>query len=120
MIKAGHIADINVNYKEWFLGKFIKEEEFNTEESTGFEVKWSTKEKGFTFPLKEKIVENQSCKSMVILVRGKFKYSFIKGDSSFEDFTMENEGDYIFWTPDINHKIEALEDSVTLTIRWFK
>jgi len=30
-----------------------------------------------------------------------------------------NEGDYVFWAPDIDHKVEALEDSVILNIRWY-
>ena len=119
MIKTGNISNINVNYKEWFLGKFIKESDFNTENIKNFEVKWSHKEKGYTFPLKENLVQDPYCKSMAILMRGKYKCSFLNDDGTFVDCLLENEGDYIFWAPDINHKIEALEDSVILTIRWY-
>lgn len=120
MIETGKIVDINKNYKEWFLGSFINESQFNTNDTKNFEVKWSTKDKGFKFPLKDKVVEGPTCKSLVILISGKFLYSFLNDDGSFKDYLLSEQGQYIFWTPDINHKVEALEDSITLTIRWYK
>jgi len=41
-------------------------------------------------------------------------------NGSIKDYLMSEEGDFIFWTPDINHAIEAIEDSVTLTLRWYE
>jgi len=120
MIKTGRIQNINVNYKEWFLGTFINEKEFNTSNTSHFEIKWSSQKKGDVFPLKEKTVEDKSCKSIAILIKGKFKYSFLKADSSFDEYLIKSEGDFIYWAPDINHKTESLEDSVILTIRWYQ
>lgn len=53
MIKKGSISEISKNYKEWFLGAFVEEQEFNTENSKNFEVKWSKREKGYFHPPKE-------------------------------------------------------------------
>ena len=119
MITTGNIKDINKNYKEWFLGNFVNEKEFNTTNCKNFEAKWSIKVKGEKFPLKERVVEDSTCKSLVILLKGKFKYSFLNLDGTFSDKVLNEEGDFVYWTPDINHTIEALGDSTTITIRWY-
>ncbi len=120
MIKYGKIKDLNSNNRGWFLGKFIENPEFNTQKSKEFEAKWSDQKKGTIFPFKKELVNNPSCKSMAILVRGKFKYRFLAESSGFDEQTLENEGDYVYWSPDINHSTEALEDSLILTIRWYE
>ncbi len=120
MIKNGNVSEINKNYKNWFLGKFVKEPEFSTENSRDFEVKWSVRESGYFHPPKDKVVNDDTCSSMVLCIKGKFKYSFIKESGEYEDFILESEGDFVRWTPDINHKVEVLEDAIILTIRWYK
>lgn len=120
MIKKGNISNINTDYKLWFLGAFVKEDEFNTEGSKNFEAKWSKRDKGYVHPPKEKTVETNSCRTMIICVYGKFLYSFLNESGGFTDYVLENEGDFVFWTPDINHKVEVLEDALIITIRWYK
>ncbi|MBU1104384.1 hypothetical protein KJ664_00600 [Patescibacteria group bacterium] len=120
MIKTGNISDINKKHKDWFLGTFVEEETFNTKGSNDFEVKWSKRKKGYFHPPKEKIVANKTCQSMAICVYGKFLYSFIQDSDTYQEYILKKEGDFIYWTPDINHKVEAFEDSLILTIRWYK
>ena len=120
-IEQGNINEINSEYKEWFIGDFVDPESFfNSTETKGFETKWSEKKKGDFYPIKERPVDNSTCKSMVVLISGKFRYSFLNKDNTFKDYILAKQGDYVAWSPDILHEIEALEDSVTLTIRWYK
>jgi len=119
-IEVGNVNEINGQYKDWFIGSFVESNSFmNSSGVKNFEAKWSEHEKGVVYPVKDKPGSDDSCKSMVILINGKFRYSFINGDNGFNDYIMVMSGDYITWTPDILHEIEALDDSVTLTIRWY-
>ena len=118
-IEQGKITAIN-HYQDWFIGSFVNEiSHFNSKNSRDFEVKWSNKKRGDYFPLKEQANPDKTCNSLVLLISGRFKYSFALSES-IKECVLEEPGDYIFWTPDLPHSIEALEDSITLTIRWYE
>jgi len=120
-IEHGHVQDRNSKYKDWFIGSFVDSDQFfNSERVNNFEVKWSEKKKGEFFPAKANPLEDKTCKSVVVLISGRFRYSFQNEDGSFKDYFLNSPGSYVAWTPDQLHEIEALEDSVTLTIRWYK
>lgn len=120
-IEHGCIQNINSKYKDWFIGSFVDSNSFfNSEGVNNFETKWSEKKKGEIFPIKNDPLENRTCKSLVLLISGKFRYSFRNEDGSFKDYLLETPGEYVAWTPDLPHEIEAIEDSVTLTIRWYR
>jgi len=120
MIKQGNISKNSEKYKNWFLGPFIVEEDFNTKNSRNFEAKWSKREAGYFHLLKENIVNDESCSSMAICVYGEFQYSFLEDDGTYKDYPLVKEGDFVFWTPDINHKVKVIKDSLFITIRWYK
>jgi hypothetical protein len=120
MIKRGNISEISKSYKDWFLGGFVGEHEFNTSNSKNFEIKWSKRNSGDFHPLKENIVSDPTCNSMAICVYGKFKYSFLDSGGEYQDYILENEGDFVMWNPDINHTVSVLEDALVLTVRWYR
>ena len=119
-IEEGNINEISSEYKDWFIGEFVNHESFfNSAGTKRFETKWSEKKKGDFYSVKEKPIDNSTCKSMGILISGKFRYSFLNEDNTFKDCILTKQGDYVTWSPDILHETESLEDSVTLTIRWY-
>lgn len=120
MIEIGNIFDIKSKYKDWFLGVFVEETDFNTRGSRDFELKWSEKKKGDKHPMKDSVVPDSTCHSLTICVYGKLRYSFLQEDGNLADYFMKEKGDYVFWTPDINHEVEMMEDSLILTVRWYK
>jgi hypothetical protein len=120
MIQKGNIYNINQEYKNWFLGAFVEKDLFNTKGARDFEAKWSKREKGYVHPPKEKVIEDETCNSMVICMSGSFSYSFIQEDGTYKEYPLKDVGDFVRWSPDINHKVEALENSLILTIRWYK
>ena len=106
---TGHLFSTHKNnYKDWVIGSFVKEEEFN---SDNFEFKFQKESKGFT--RKTKKVLQQNVKNLAVLVYGKVRMNF-----GNENTFMDKEGDYIYWSPDAPHEFEFLEDSLVITIRW--
>ncbi|MCA9392407.1 hypothetical protein KC614_04395 [candidate division WWE3 bacterium] len=120
MIKTGNVKEINSNNPLWFLGGFIDDPQFNTKDSHDFEVKLHHLQAGETYPLKQSILTDPTCKSMVICVYGNFIYSFLQDDETYGDYQLDAEGEYVFWTPDTNHQVVVYKDSVALTVRWYE
>lgn len=120
MIKTGKISDLNSKYKNWILGAFVEETEFNTKNSKNFEFKWSEREAGYFHPPKETMVPNPNCKSLTLCAKGKFEYTFVNKNGEFKDVNTLSTGEYVYWEPDINHQVRVLEDSLILTIRWYE
>ena len=112
MISQGNIVPESEQYKNWFIGDF--REEISPFKTDKFEMKWSNREKGYFAPAKEEgSVEEKN--TLGILVRGKLKINFIDEN---REITLENEADYYFSNPTTRHSIEALEDSLIVTLRW--
>jgi hypothetical protein len=77
-------------------------------------MKWSPREAGYFAEPKEKgHVDDKN--TLGILVRGKMKIKFVDDD---QEYILENEGDYYFSNPTARHSVEALEDSLIITLRW--
>lgn len=78
--------------------------------TSNLEIKWGEHTRG---DRKETPALNTTAKTLGILIRGKFQFTF-----EGENITLEKEGDYIFFDSGVSHTWEALEDSLTVTIRW--
>lgn len=95
----------------WFIGHFIKDiPEFAVNE---FEVGWGRRKKGYHDNNK---MTSKSARTVTILIRGSVKYEFPQLNKSL---LLSQEGEYIYFdTKDTDHTVEALKDSLVLTIRW--
>ena len=98
------------NYKDWVIGSFVKDSNFNSDD---FEFKWQRGEKGHFREPKE--VLNPDTTTLAILVHGKVRMKFINTD---EEHYIENEGDYVIWSPDEPHEFEFMEATLVITLRW--
>ena len=98
------------DYKDWVIGSFVKNKTFNTDK---FEFKFQRGATG-TFR-RPKEVLNPNTTTICILVYGKVRMKFINTDV---EHYIENEGDYVIWSPDEPHEFEFMEDTLVITLRW--
>lgn len=94
--------------RRWFVGNFLPEE--TGRRFSDVELKWSVNRKGAK---NEGIAYNKVAHSMAILVRGKMQVEFTNGNISLSQI-----GDYALWEPGVKHSWTALEDTITLSVRW--
>lgn len=94
--------------KRWFVGNFLPAE--SGRRFSDVELKWSVNKKGAK---NEGIAYNKVAHSISILIRGKMQVEF--PDSNL---TLANVGDYTLWKPGVSHSWTALEDTITLAVRW--
>ena len=95
-------------YKKWVIGSFVQDPMFHSEY---FEFKFQEECKGLR--REPKPVVNAGVTTLAILIYGNVRINFGEGDK-----VMQDRGDYIWWSPDIPHLFEYLEDSLVLTLRW--
>lgn len=98
------------NYRDWVIGSFVHDTNFNSDD---FEFKWQRGEKGLFREPKE--VLNPSTSTLAVLVYGKVRMKFVNTD---EEHYIENEGEYVIWSPDEPHEFEFMEDTLVITLRW--
>lgn len=112
MVKTGHLFDEQHPdlYKKWVIGSFIKNPDFQND---NFEFKFQENKKGVCRQAKN--VLNQDVTTLAILIDGHVRMNF--GD---EDMFLQERGDYIWWSPDVPHLFEFLDDSLVITLRWLK
>ena len=108
-IFSGNAKGIGEDHGQWIIGDFMKEQPELI--SNCVEVKWSKHKKGERKP--EAQVDKKRF-TVTILVYGRFKQIFPNDDT---EIIQENEGDLVYFAPEIKHKWEALEDSLMVTIR---
>lgn len=94
--------------RRWFVGNYLPKE--SGRRFSDVEMKWSLNEKGSK---NEGIAYNKVAHSMAILIRGKMQVEFPNSN-----LTLEHCGDYTLWKPGVNHSWTALEDTITLAVRW--
>jgi hypothetical protein len=79
--------------------------------SSKFEIKWANLKKGDSSPVKS----DKDRQTLTILVKGKHRVDLPESQKRFE---LVEEGDYVFFEPGVLHSWEAIEDNLTITIRW--
>lgn len=111
IFEKGRLDDIS--RKGWVVGQFAREP-FSTDH---VEVKWAHEKKGIVSG-EWRLCETS--RTLSVLISGKFRIEFQGGHE--ETVTLEQPGDFVIFGPDecgnVEHRSEALEDSVFLTIRW--
>ena len=111
---VGNAVADGVRGTGWFIGKF----EFGTiwgRHQEALEVKWGSHARGESRP--HGLAPNGAATTISILVRGLFQTTFVLNGKTHV-VTMNQEGDYIIFGPDLVHGWEALEDSVVLSVRF--
>jgi len=99
-------------HRDWIFGHFMDQDSpFRNE---NFEIKWGKHKKGESFEAKE-VGPNDQCCTVAILVYGEERLTFSSVD---REVLLENEGDYVFWQPNIPHIAVFREDTLVITIRW--
>lgn len=110
MIKTGHLFDEHHPdlYKKWVVGSFVKDPKFH---NSNFEFKFQSDRKGMKRDPKD--VLDPDATTLAILVDGHVRMNFGR-----ENKYLRERGDYIWWSPDVPHLFEYLEDSLVITLRW--
>lgn len=107
----GNANEAAKNTRGWFLGHFMgqfgEETPLKTE---ALEVKWYTHAKGET---RAEWAPGNPVKTLNILIRGHFVLLFPD-----QEVSLEQEGDFVLFGPDMPHSFRSVEESLVLTVRW--
>lgn len=96
------------SHRRWFLGHFFPAD--NPRHFDDVSLKWSTNRQGAT---NGEVATNNVAHSLALLIRGKMQVEFPGAN-----LTLSRLGDYTIWKPGIAHSWTALEDTITLAVRW--
>lgn len=94
----------------WIVGSFFDKNEFGLRSTEDLEIKWGVHKANEE---RSEWVTGETRETISILIKGRFEIEF--RDKKVE---LKNEGDFVMWGRDIDHKWKTLEDSVVLTVRW--
>ena len=108
-IQTGNAEIDSSSTRGWLIGEFI-EKEFGLRHSEDVELKWGVLKAG---DARTEWSTGETRTTIGILISGKFTMEFRD-----RTLTFENLGDYVMWGSGTDHKWNAPEDSVWLTIRW--
>jgi hypothetical protein len=98
-----------VTNRGWAVGEFIT----GPRHSTDVEIKWARLQKG---PAGLEWRTCDTATTLSILVHGKIRIEF-RGEHQ-DDVILTEPGDYVIFGPGFEHRSTALEDTLSLTIRW--
>ena len=110
-IRTGNIHHKPNGERDWIMGNFEDPLPYPFF-STKFEIKWAELRKG---EKKSNAKSDSACQTLTILVKGKHSVDFPEHQ---QRFVLEKEGDYVFFEPGVSHSWAAIEDTLTITIRW--
>lgn len=105
----GNAVAASQNTRGWFLGHFVADDT-SPLRSTDLELKWYTHAKGET---RAEWAPGIPVQTLNILVRGHFVLVFPN-----QEVSLEKEGDFVLFGPDVPHSFRAVEESLVLTVRW--
>jgi hypothetical protein len=105
----GNVNDASRDTRGWFLGHFMPGEE-NPLRTGALELKWYTHAKGET---RDQWAPGNPVKTLNILIRGHFVLLFPN-----QEISLESEGDFVLFGPDIPHSFRSVAESLVLTVRW--
>jgi hypothetical protein len=110
---VGNAAIDQVRNTGWFLGQFVPAEA-GLRHQTDVELKWGIHPDGEkrTHPW-----ANGNATTVSILIRGSLRVAFHVGERP-QMVTLEKQGDYIVFGPDVVHAWEAIGDTLVLSVRF--
>lgn len=111
-IESGNVYTKQNGARGWIIGKFKDNPLPYPFETENFSIKWARLKKG---DKNDDAKSDSTSKTLTILMEGKQRIDFPETN---ESFVLENEGDYLFFEPNVLHKWEAIENNLTITIRW--
>jgi hypothetical protein len=97
----------------WFLGQFVPAH-LGLRHQNEVELKWGVHSRGDKRPLPPAYGHGTT---VSVLVRGTFRLHFQVGRTSYA-VTLEKEGDYVVFGPEVMHSWEAIDDAIVLSIRF--
>lgn len=105
----GNAKDDGRQSRGWIIGNFIPQ---GLRHSDTVEVKYGVHIKG---EARSEWVTGEQRTTLFILQTGRFAMNFIN-----HDVMLEKPGDYVMWGPGADHRWEALEDCIGITVRWIE
>ena len=106
---SGNVADASRDTRGWFLGHFMPGDD-NPLRTSDLELKWYTHAKGET---RNEWAPGNPVKTLNILLHGHFVLLFPDREVS-----LEKEGDFVLFGPDVPHSFRSEQESLVLTVRW--
>jgi hypothetical protein len=106
---SGNAATASKDTRGWFMGHFIQGAD-NPLRSADLELKWYTHAKGET---RNEWAPGNPVKTLNILIRGHFVLLFPDREVS-----LESEGDFVMFGPDMPHSFRSVQESLVFTARW--
>jgi quercetin dioxygenase-like cupin family protein len=108
-IYIGNAKDDGRETRGWVVGNFIPQ---GLRHSRNVEVKYGVHAKGET---RTEWVSGEERTTLFILQSGRFAMKFRDNEA-----VLEQPGDYVMWGPSVDHRWEALEDCIGITVRWIE
>ncbi len=108
-IQTGNTNVDSIETRGWFVGSFLPKEK-GLRYSDDLELKWGTHKLG---EARKEWSTGEAQTTISILISGKFAVEFRN-----DVVNLTKPGDYVIWGMRIDHKWEAITDSVVLTVRW--
>ena len=106
-IYSGNAEIDGSDTRGWIAGSFIPE---GLRHSDNVEIKWGIHSAG---EARDEWVIGEQRTTICMLISGKFVVQF-RGKEAL----LEKPGDYVMWGEGTDHKWQAQEDSVVMTVRW--
>jgi hypothetical protein len=113
-VYIGNAAVDQVRGTGWFVGQFVPAAS-GLRHQTDVELKWGIHPDGERRSRGPGAVGNAT--TISILIRGTLNVTFHSGGTP-QGVTMQNEGDYIIFGPDVVHSWEAVGDTLVVSARF--
>lgn len=109
----GNAAEDQVRNTGWFVGQFVPAGH-GLRHQTDVEVKWGIHQDG---EKRSQPCANGNATTISVLIHGVLHVTFDVGETA-RTVTMQTQGDYVIFGPDIVHSWEAVGDTLVLSIRF--
>jgi hypothetical protein len=107
-VYVGNAGTDAISDRGWLLGHF--KSPGDVRHSADVEIKWGVHPRGDE---RAQWVTGEKRTALLVLISGRFRVE-LPGRSVL----LANQGDYVVWTPGVDHSWYAEEESVVLTVRW--
>jgi hypothetical protein len=109
----GNAAVDQVRNSGWFVGQFVPAE-LGLRHQTDVELKWGIHPDGECRP---QAWANGNATTISVLIHGTLRATF-QVEGAAHVVTLQNEGDYVVFGPDVVHSWEAIGHTVVLSVRF--
>ena len=109
----GNAAADQVRNSGWFVGQFVPAE-LGLRHQTDVELKWGIHPDGECRP---HAWANGNATTISVLIHGALRATF-QVEGAAHVVTLQNEGDYVVFAPDVVHSWEAIGHTVVLSVRF--